>query len=125
MRSGTLSGLGASGWTAISSPDAFFSIRSSTLSRYSSRYWEGSNSLESESMSCWAILTSRSETLSSLESGRSSSSSCGTTSSWKIIVSIISSSPAGRIATSCSLERMTTRAIATLADASMAFSSSP
>ena len=38
----------------------------------------------------------------------------GTTSSWKSIVSIIRTSPAGRIATSCSFERSTTRAIATL-----------
>jgi hypothetical protein len=60
-----------------------------------------------------------------LASGRSSSSSWGTTSSWKIIVSIISRSPAGRMATSASFERMTTRAIATLPEASIAFSSSP
>ena len=36
MRSGTLAGSGASGCTAISSPEAFFSISSSTFSRYSS-----------------------------------------------------------------------------------------
>ena len=36
MRSGTFAGSGASGWTAISSPEAFFSISSSTFSRYSS-----------------------------------------------------------------------------------------
>jgi hypothetical protein len=61
-----------------------------------------------------------------LDSGRSSSESGGTTSSWKIIVSIIRRSPgAGRMATSCSFERSTTRAIATLPDASIALSSSP
>jgi hypothetical protein len=51
----------------------------------------------------------------------------GTTSSAKIIVSIISTVPsrAGRIATSCSLERRTTRAIATLLDSCMALSSRP
>ena len=36
---------------------------------------DGSNSLESESISCWAILSSRSVALSSLPSGRSSMSS--------------------------------------------------
>ena len=59
-------------------------------------------------------------------SGRSSIESGATTSSAKIIVSIISTSPgAGRIATSCSLERSTTRAIATLPASRIASSSSP
>ena len=51
----------------------------------------------------------------------------GTTSSAKIIVSISSTVPSwpGRMATSCSLERRITRAIATRPDSFMAFSSSP
>ena len=52
-------------------------------------------------------------------------SSEGTTSSWKTIVSIISASPEGRTATSCSFDRITTRAIATFSDSSIACSSSP
>ena len=72
MRSGTLVGCGASGCTAISSPAALRSISSSTFSRYSSWYLSGSHSVDSESMSCWAIVSSRSEALSSLASGRSS-----------------------------------------------------
>ena len=53
-------------------------------------------------------------------------SSGGTTSSAKIIVSIISTFPdAGRIATRFSLVRSTTRAIATLPDSRIAFSSRP
>ena len=56
----------------------------------------------------------------------SSMSSDGTTSSWKSIVSIIRTSPSpdGRIATSCSLERSTTRAMATLLASFIAPSSS-
>jgi hypothetical protein len=52
-------------------------------------------------------------------------SSCETTSSWKIIVSIIRMLFEGRIATSCSFERSTTFAIATLPARSIAPSSSP
>ena len=51
-------------------------------------------------------------------------SSDGTTSSWKSIVSIIRTSFEGRIATSCSLERSTTRAMATLLASFIASSSS-
>src|ERR687883_67732 len=63
-------------------------------------------------MSWRAILSSRSEVFAWASSGRSSIESGGTISSAKTIVSIISTSPgAGRIATSCSFERSTTRAI--------------
>ena len=126
IRSGTSCGSSSVGWIAISWPSALASISSSTFSRYSSWYFEGSKSDDSESISCWAILSSRSEVLRSLVDGTSSRSSAGTTSSWKIIVSIVSTSPSpGRIATSCSLERSTTRAIATLPDSRIASSSSP
>src|SRR3954453_21862235 len=125
MRSGTLVGCGASGCTAISSPAALRSISSRTFSRYSSRYFPGSHSVDSESISCWAILSSRAEALSSFASGRSSIESCETTSSAKIIVSMHSRSSCGRIATSCSLERSTTLAIATFPDSCIALSSRP
>src|SRR5947209_6896911 len=50
MRSGAAAGSSASGWTAISSPAAFFSINSSTRSRYSSWNLAGSKSTDSELM---------------------------------------------------------------------------
>ena len=95
------------------SPAAFASISSSTRSRYSSWYFSGSKSAVSESISCCAIWTSRSETSTS-SSGRSSIASGGTTSSWKTIVAIASALPLARIATRFSFWRITTRAIATL-----------
>ena len=54
----------------------------------------------------------------------SSMVSGSTTSSAKSIVLMLSTSPIGRIATSCSLERMTTFAMATLPVSSIASSSS-
>ena len=87
----------ASGCTATSWPWALRSIRSSTRSRYSSRYLPGSKSLAWDSISCRAIASSRSVALTS-SSGSSSRRSGGTSSSANSIVSIVSTSPAARIA---------------------------
>ena len=115
MRSGTSVGSSsASAWTEISSPCALRSIISSTASRYSSRYFSGSKSADSDSISCLAILTSLA-LASVAESGSSSSFSGGTISSAKSIVLMPSTPPAiGRITVRLSFERITTRAIATL-----------
>ena len=68
--------------------------------------------------------SSRLVVLISATSAISSMLSAGSTSSAKIIVAIPSASPIGRSATSCSLERITTRAIATLPVSAIASSSS-
>src|SRR4051794_28187393 len=125
IRSGTFWGSSSGASTTTSWPSAFRSIMSSTRSRYSSRYLSGSNSAVSESISCMAISTSRALVLAlPSEEGMSSIPSGGTTSSPKSIVSMVRTSPSGRIATRFSLERITTRAIATLPDSFMASSSS-
>ena len=121
IRSGTSSGSSSGGAeTSISWPSALRSIISITASRYSSRYWLGSNSVVSDSISCWAMSTSFLETLVFLPSGRSATSSGGTTSSENSIVSMARMPSRGRMATSCSFERMTTRAMPTFSEASMA-----
>ena len=125
MRSGTGLGSSAGAATVTSSPSDLRSIISSTRSRYSSRYFSGSKSEVSEPMSCSAMSSSRLVALVALSAaGSSSSRSTGTTSSWKSMVDIVSTSPAGRIATRLSLERITTLAIATLPDCSIASSRS-
>ena len=126
IRSGTGLASSAGGAdTAMSSPSALRSMRSSTRSRYSSRYFSGSNSDVSEPMSCSAISSSRLLAFVALSaSGSSSRRSTGTTSSWKSMVDIVSTSPAGRIATRLSFERITTLATATLPACSIASSSS-
>jgi len=125
IRSGTFFGSSAGASTTTSSPCDLRSIMSSTRSRYSSRYLSGSNSEESESISCWAMSSSPLLVFFwSAASGTPSSWSGSITSSPNSRVSIVSTSPRGRIATRFSFERITTRAIATLLAASIASSSS-
>ena len=68
--------------------------------------------------------SSRAVVFTSAASSTSSRRSGGRTSSANSIVAIPSASPIGRIATSCSFERITTRAIATLFVSRIASSSS-
>ena len=124
IRSGTFSGSFVGSSITIVSPCALRSIRSSTRSRYSSWYFSGSKSEESESISWRAIVSSRSVVLTVASVVISSSESVGTTSSAKSIVSIASTPSRGRMATRFSLERITTRAIATFPASSMASTSS-
>jgi hypothetical protein len=89
-----------------------------------SRYFDGSNSVDSVSISALAISISRSFVSASAAAPSSSKPSRSTTSSANSIVSIVSTSPVGRIATRLSFWRMTTLAIATLPASSIAVTSS-
>jgi hypothetical protein len=121
MRSTTRGASSAVSSTTISWPEAFCSMSCRTRSRYSSRYFEGSKSVVSESMSERAIFSSRSVTSTS-GPGRSSSSR-GLTSSEKSIVSMTSASSFGRMAARYCLVRSTTRAMPTLLVSRMALRS--
>ena len=123
IRSGTSAGSSSGSWTAISLPSALRSIISSTATRYSSRYLSGSNSAARESMSCMAIATSFLVVLAGSTSP-SPRESGDTTSSPNSSVSMVSTPSRGRMATRFSLERMTTRAIATRSESLSACSSS-
>ena len=116
IRSGALVGSGSSlGVLTISLPSALRSSISSSSSRYSSRYLSASKSVESDSISCWAISSSRFSGFVGFSSNSSLRRSSGSvTSSAKRIVAIVSTSSIGRIAARCSLLRSTKRAIATL-----------
>jgi hypothetical protein len=83
----------------------------------------GVKSVDSESISWLAMVSSRSLTPSA-GPGSPSSSSCDTTSSAKFMVDITRASPTGRTATRYCFERMTTLAMPTLPESRMASSSS-
>jgi hypothetical protein len=115
MRSGARVGFGVSDSTSTTaSPFALRSISASSSSRYSSVYEDGSNSLVSESMSCFAMSISCFRGASTSSPMTSEISSGDTTSSAKRIVAIVSTSSIGRIAARFSLLRSTNRATATL-----------
>jgi hypothetical protein len=111
--------------STISSPRALRSISERSSSRYSSRYFSGSKSELSESISCPAISISRFSSLRPSSGIRSSPSSAGaTTSSANRIVAIVSTLPIGRIAARFSRLRRTNLAIATFLASLIALTSS-
>ena len=124
IRSGAGVSSSACGCTAISSPAALRSIRSKTRSRYSSWNLVGSNSLDSESISCWAMASSRLVASASPTASSSSIRSGASTSSPNSIVDMVITSPLGRSAHSCCLVRSTTLPMPTLPASRIASSSS-
>ncbi len=118
-------GFGSSETAATtSSPRALRSISDRSSSRYSSRYFSGSNSPLRDSISWPAISTSRFSSFLPSWGMTSSSSSGETTSSANRIVAIVSTLPIGRMAARFSRFRRTKRAIATLLESLIAFTSS-
>src|SRR6478735_405831 len=123
IRSTTFGASRSTAGNSNSSPPAFLSISASTCSRYSSRYFSGSNGAVSDSTSASAIDTSLAETSTSPSTSSSSMFDGSTTSSANTIV-LISNLPSwARSAATYCLLRITKRPMATLPASSIALAS--